>query len=222
MTTAFATTLPTVAATLGPKWFDPQYLLNTYGLWLAVVVVFIECGLLWPILPGDSLLFMVGFFAASGLLKVNLIGAVVILIVAAFLGNVSGYWIGRGLGVAIYERDWRFLKREWFDRSHAFFEKYGNKALVIGRFVPIVRTFITLVAGVSKMSTRRFFTWSAVGAVMWVILVTYAGYFLGNVSFVKNNLEASILVLVIISMLPMAWEWWRHRKGLGTAVDEVG
>lgn len=198
--------------TLGPDWMDPEYLLNTYGIWLAIIVVFVECGLLWPILPGDSLLFMIGVFAATGLLDMPIGLAIALLIVAAFLGNVSGYWIGRAVGPPIYEKNWRFLKQEWFDKTHEFFERYGNRALVLGRFVPIVRTFITLVAGVSKMDPRRFFLWSAVGAVIWVILVTLAGYFLGNIPIIKNNLEAAILLIVGVSVLPMVFEWWRHRQ----------
>ena len=198
--------------TLGPDWMDPEYLLNTYGIWLAIIVVFVECGLLWPILPGDSLLFMIGVFAATGLLDMPIGLAIALLIVAAFLGNVSGYWIGRAVGPPIYEKNWRFLKQEWFDKTHEFFERYGNRALVLGRFVPIVRTFITLVAGVSKMDPRRFFLWSAVGAVIWVIGVTLAGYFLGNIPIIKNNLEAAILLIVGVSVLPMVFEWWRHRQ----------
>ena len=197
---------------LGPDWMDPEHLLNTYGIWLAIIVVFVECGLLWPILPGDSLLFMIGVFAATGLLDMPIGLAIVLLIIAAFLGNVSGYWIGRAVGPPIYEKNWRFLKQEWFDKTHEFFEKYGNRALVLGRFVPIVRTFITLVAGVSKMDPRRFFLWSAVGAVIWVIGVTLAGYFLGNIPIIKNNLEAAILLIVGVSVLPMVFEWWRHRQ----------
>ena len=197
---------------LGPDWMDPEHLLNTYGIWLAIIVVFVECGLLWPILPGDSLLFMIGVFAATGLLDMPIGLAIALLIIAAFLGNVSGYWIGRAVGPPIYEKNWRFLKQEWFDKTHEFFEKYGNRALVLGRFVPIVRTFITLVAGVSKMDPRRFFLWSAVGAVIWVIGVTLAGYFLGNIPIIKNNLEAAILLIVGVSVLPMVFEWWRHRQ----------
>ncbi len=204
----------TMAPALGPQWMDPQYLLTTYGIWLALIVVFVECGLLWPILPGDSLLFMVGVFAASTQwhLGMPLWQAIVLLTIAAFLGNVSGYWIGRVVGPPIYDKNWRFLKREWFDKTHAFFERYGNRALVLGRFVPIVRTFITLVAGVSKMDPKRFFTWSAVGAVIWVVLVTMAGYFLGTIPFIKNNLEAAILLIVFVSVLPMVFEWWKHRR----------
>src|SRR5699024_4346984 len=130
---------------------DPEHLLNTFGsafFWVSVAIVFIECGLLFPILPGDSLLFAVGLFIHQGVIPVPLWLACVILSVAAFGGNIAGYEIGRAIGPALYARDGRILKRKYFDQTIAFFDKHGNKALVIGRFVPIVRTFITVVAGV--------------------------------------------------------------------------
>jgi membrane-associated protein len=191
---------------------DPSYLLNTYGIWVAVLVVFIECGLLFPILPGDSLLFTIGVFIASDTLHMNLFVACAILTVAAFLGNVVGYEVGRVVGPPIYERDGRILKREYFDKTHEFFEKYGNKALVLGRFVPIVRTFITLVAGVGRMERRRFFTWSALGAVLWACGVTILGYFLGGIDLIKNNIEAALMLIVAVSLLPMVIEYLRHRS----------
>jgi membrane-associated protein len=197
---------------LGPSWMDPSYLLNTYGIWVAVLVVFIECGLLFPILPGDSLLFTIGVFIASDTLHLNLFLACAILTVAAFLGNVVGYEIGRVVGPPIYERDGRILKREYFDKTHEFFEKYGNKALVLGRFVPIVRTFITLVAGVGRMDRKRFFTWSALGAVLWASGVTILGYFLGGIDLIKNNIEAALMLIVAVSVLPMVVEYLRHRS----------
>ncbi|HEX5427952.1 MAG TPA: VTT domain-containing protein [Pedococcus sp.] len=197
---------------LGPSWMDPSYLLNTYGIWVAVLVVFIECGLLFPILPGDSLLFTIGVFIASDTLHLNLFVACAILTVAAFLGNVVGYEIGRVVGPPIYERDGRILKRQYFDKTREFFEKYGNKALVLGRFVPIVRTFITLVAGVGRMERRRFFTWSALGAVLWASGVTILGYFLGGIDLIKNNIEAALMLIVAVSVLPMVVEYLRHRS----------
>jgi membrane-associated protein len=197
---------------LGPQWMDPSYLLNTYGIWVAVLVVFIECGLLFPILPGDSLLFTIGVFIASGTLHMNLFVACAIFTVAAFLGNVVGYEIGRVVGPPIYQRDGRILKREYFDKTQEFFEKYGNKALVLGRFVPIVRTFITLVAGVGRMDRRRFFTWSALGAVLWASGVTILGYFLGGIDLIKHNIEAALMLIVAVSVLPMLVEYLRHRS----------
>ncbi len=194
---------------------DPQWLLNRFGsqfFWVGAVIVFIECGLLFPILPGDSLLFAVGLFIARGDIGINIVAACVILSLAAFLGNVVGYEIGRAIGGRLYERNGRFINQANFAKTHDFFEKYGNKALVMGRFVPIVRTFITVVAGVGRMERRRFFFWSAVGAVLWATGLTMLGYFLGGIDFIHDHLEAAILVIVAISVLPMVVEYVRHRR----------
>ncbi len=194
---------------------DPQWLLNRFGsqfFWVGAVIVFIECGLLFPILPGDSLLFAVGLFISRGDIGINIVAACLILSVAAFLGNVVGYEIGRGLGGRLYERNGRFINAANFAKTHNFFEKHGNKALVMGRFVPIVRTFITVVAGVGRMERRRFFLWSAVGAVLWATGLTMLGYFLGGVDLIHDHLEAAILVIIAISVLPMIIEYSRHRR----------
>lgn len=209
---------------LGPNWMDPQYLLDTYGsafFWISLAIVFVECGLFFPILPGDSLLFAVGLFVASGQLKVNLALALVALFVAAFAGNVVGYELGRRLGAPLRNRDGRVIKRQYFDKTEEFFDRYGAKALVLGRFVPIVRTYITVVAGIGRMERRHFFTWSAVGAALWVGVVTIAGYFLGNVAFVKNNLEVVILAIVAVSVLPVVVEWLRHRRAAAMSPSEA-
>lgn len=207
--------------TLGPDWLNPDTLLNQYGIWVAVIVVFIECGLLFPLLPGDSLLFTIGVFIANGALDLNIFVACAILTVAAFAGNVVGYEIGRAVGPPIYRRNSRFLKQEYFDKTHVFFDKYGNKALVLGRFVPVVRTFITLVAGVGRMDRARFFTWSAVGAVLWATGVTMLGYVLGNVSFIRNNIEAALVLIVLVSLVPMAVEYLRHRRQATSSAAEA-
>ncbi len=206
---------------LGPDWMDPQYLLDSYGqqmFVLSLLIIFVECGLFFPILPGDSLLFAVGLFIANGALQIPLLVALVALATAAFLGNVVGYEIGRAIGAPLYARNGRFLKKEYFDKTTEFFDRYGNKALVLGRFVPIVRTFITVVAGVGRMPRRRFFTWSAVGAILWAVGITLLGYFLGGVSFVKDNLEVAMLLIVAVSVLPMAIEWLRHRRRSAAAI----
>ncbi len=200
---------------LGPDWMDPQYLFDTYGtafFWVSLLIVFVECGLFFPILPGDSLLFAIGIFIAGGEMKVNIVVAMAALWVAAFGGNVVGYEIGRAVGTPLRERDGRVIKKEYFDKTTAFFERHGAKALVLGRFVPIVRTYITVVAGIGRMERRHFFTWSAVGAVLWVVLITLAGYFLGSVPLVKDNLEAAILLIVFLSVLPMVFEFLKHRR----------
>lgn len=197
---------------LGPSWFDPTTLLNQYGIWLALIVVFIECGLIFPFLPGDSLLFTMGVLIANGTLHLNLAVACLLFSVVAFAGNVAGYEIGRYVGRPLFERDGRILRRDYLAKTHEFFERYGNRALVLGRFVPIVRTFVTLVAGVGKMDRSRFFTWSAVGAVLWASGVTVLGYFLGGISVIKHNIEAALALIVVVSVLPMVIEWWRHRR----------
>jgi len=213
---ALAAALPAIAPALGPKWMDPTYLLQQYGeafFWIAVAIVFIECGLLFPILPGDSLLFAVGLFIATGQVHVNLGVAIVILCASAFLGNIVGYEIGRALGTPLYARDGKVLKKKYFDQTTDFFDRHGNKALVIGRFVPIVRTYITVVAGVSRMERRRFFTWSAVGAVLWVAGVTLLGYFLGQAfPWLTDKLEIAILLVVAVSLVPVLFEFVKHRR----------
>lgn len=210
---------------LGPNWMDPAYLLQTYQgafFWIALVIVFIECGLLFPILPGDSLLFAIGLFIATGDVSLNLLVAIVGLFAAALAGNIVGYEIGRAIGHPLYQRNGRFINKANFDKTTAFFDTYGNKALVLGRFVPIVRTFITVVAGVGRMERHRFFTWSAVGAALWTASVTLLGYFLGDhVPALKNNLELAILLVVIVSLLPMVYEFFKHRREALAAADAV-
>ena len=204
---------------------DPQYLLDQFGpafFWVSVAMIFVECGLLFPILPGDSLLFAAGLFIANGKLGVNIALACLILTVAAFAGNVVGYEIGRTIGPPLYERDGRILKKKYFDQTTVFFDKYGNKALVLGRFVPIVRTFITVVAGVGQMDRRRFFTWSGVGAVLWASGITLLGYFLGQAfPVLQDNLEFAIVAIVAFSLMPVLVEYLRHRKQANAVVTEV-
>ncbi|GGL44512.1 VTT domain-containing protein [Phycicoccus endophyticus] len=209
---------------LGPDWMDPQYLFDTYGsafFWLSLAIVFVECGLFFPILPGDSLLFAIGIFVAGGQLHVNIVLAMAALFVAAFAGNVVGYEIGRAVGAPLRERDGKVIRREYFEKTTEFFDRYGARALVIGRFVPIVRTYITVVAGIGRMQRRHFFTWSAVGAALWVLVVTLAGYFLGGVPLVRDNLEAAILLIVALSVLPMVIEYLRHRRSARVAAAQV-
>ena len=211
--------------TLGPDWMDPQWLLERFGpqfFWISAAIVFIECGLLFPILPGDSLLFAVGLFIAEGSIDINIGVACLILTVVAFLGNVTGYEIGRAIGAPLYEREGRFLKRKYFDDTHAFFEKHGAKALVLGRFVPIVRTFITVVAGVSRMDRRHFFVWSGVGAMLWATGITLLGYFLGNAfPALKEHLELAILAIVAVSVVPMVVEFVRAKSAARVAIEET-
>jgi len=218
--------LSAAAPALGPKWMDPTYLLQQYGsafFVIALVIVFIECGLLFPILPGDSLLFAVGLFIATGQIGINLGVAIAALTVAAFLGNVVGYEIGRGVGKPLYKRQGRFINTANFDKTNVFFDKYGNRALVLGRFVPIVRTFITVVAGIGRMHRRRFFGWSAIGAVAWVVSLTLLGYFLGQAfPGLTKNIEYAVLLIVLVSLIPMVVEVIKHRREAREVVTEIG
>ena len=208
---------------LGMDWMDPNWLLDRFGeelFWISLVIIFVECGLFFPFLPGDTLLFAMGLFIAServdlfpGAPAVELLIALALFTGAGFLGNVAGYEIGRGIGPPLYERDGRILKRKYFDQTSAFFDKHGNKALVIGRFVPFVRTYITVVAGVTRMERGRFFTWSAVGAVLWVVSITLLGYYLGRTfPALGENIDLAIVVILAFSVVPVAWEWWRHHR----------
>jgi membrane-associated protein len=211
----------------GIKWMDPDWLLSEFGsslIWLSLVIVFIECGLFFPFLPGDTLLFALGLFIAGGQIEilgmdtpfVELVLAVVLLTLAALLGNVVGYEIGRAIGPPLYNRDGRILKRKYFDQTSAFFEKHGSKALVIGRFVPFVRTYITVVAGVTRMDRRKFFSWSLIGAALWVCSITLLGYFLGNVPkvgpFLSENIDYAILVILLFTVVPIAFEAVKRRR----------
>jgi membrane-associated protein len=209
---------------LGIKWLDPDWLLSEFGgafLWISLVIVFVECGLFFPFLPGDTLLFALGLFIAGGDYKVlgvenkvlELTIAITMLSAAAFLGNVVGYEIGRRIGPPLYERDGRIIKRKYLDRTSEFFDKHGSQALVIGRFVPFVRTYITVVAGVTMMTRRRFITWSAIGAVLWVTSITLLGYFLGETfPALGENIDYAVLAILAFSVIPVAYEWRRHRK----------
>ena len=207
---------------LGPQWLSPDWLLNHFGdamIWISLVIIFIECGLFFPFLPGDILLFFIGLFikrAESGQagLNLNLWLACLIVSIAAFAGNVVGYEIGRRLGRRLYRRDGRIIKRRHLDQTRQFFDLYGNRSLVIGRFVPVVRTYVTVVAGVTRMGRHRFWTWSAVGAVAWATGVTLVGYLLGNITFLQQNIEIALLLVAVVPSIPMLVEWSRARKRL--------
>ncbi|MDZ5619903.1 DedA family protein [Nocardioides bizhenqiangii] len=219
----------------GIKWLDPEWLQHEYGaafIWISLAIVFVECGLFFPFLPGDTLLFALGLFiAGSNSTGYTVIGisnepaqlviAMSLLIVAAFAGNVAGYEIGRKIGPPLYERDGRILKKQYFDKTGAFFDKHGNKALVIGRFVPFVRTYVTVVAGVTLMERRRFVIWSAVGAVLWVVSITLLGYFLGEaVPALGENIDYVTIAILAFSAIPLVWEWWRHRRTSAKEADD--
>jgi len=201
-----------------PDWLSAERLAAA-GLLVLCVVVFVETGLLVGFfLPGDSLLFTAGLLVAQDRLDVSIWWLVLTLPVAAILGDQTGYQIGRVSGPRIFNRpDSRFFQQEYVDKSYAYFEKYGARTIVIARFVPIVRTFAPVVAGVSRMSRRVFTTYNVVGAILWAAGVPLLGYWLGDIRFVADNVEAIILGIVALSVLPIAVEVLRaarnHRRG---------
>lgn len=191
---------------LGP-WF--------YGL--LFTIVFCETGLVvTPFLPGDSLLFAVGALAAAEGSPISLGLAIGLLIVAAILGDAVNYAVGLRLGPAVFRReDSRWLNRKHLDHAQAFYEKYGAKTIVLARFLPIVRTFAPFVAGIGKMSYRRFAAYNVVGGVAWVLLFTLAGYFFGDLPWVKTNFHYVIVAIIVLSVIPPVIEIWRSRRGSG-------
>ncbi|MBM3395017.1 MAG: DedA family protein [Betaproteobacteria bacterium] len=187
-----------------------------HGVWiyaLLFLIVFCETGLVvTPFLPGDSLLFVAGSVAAIGSMNVHLL--VVLLIVAAILGDNTNYWIGRYIGPRVFKRDdsW-FFKRTYVDLANSFFARHGGKTLIIARFVPIVRTYAPFVAGVGRMPMSRFVAFNVVGGVVWVTSLTYAGYWFGNLPWVKENLTLVIIGIILLSLMPGIIEALRHRRG---------
>ncbi len=207
-------TVTAAAEALGPSWLDPGELIGTFGLIGVLVIVFAECGLLLGFfLPGDSLLFTAGLLVTTGVIDQPLWLVCVLIVVAAVAGNLTGYLIGRKAGPTVFERpDSRWFKQEHVDRTYAFFDRYGNRAIVLGRFVPIVRTFITVMAGVGRMDFRRYATYSTVGGVLWGAGVTVLGYYLGSVDLVREHIEAMLLAIIALSLVPVAVELLRARS----------
>jgi membrane-associated protein len=200
---------------LGPSWLDPDYLIGTFGLIGVLVIVFAESGLLIGFfLPGDSLLFTTGLLVTTGKLDDLPLWAVCTLIVlAAIIGDQVGYLFGRKVGPALFKRpDSRLFKQENVEKAHEFFEKYGPKSLVLARFVPIVRTFTPIIAGVSQMNYRSFITFNIIGGTLWGAGVTLLGAALGKVEFVHKHIEAILILIVLISVVPIAIEFLRARS----------
>jgi membrane-associated protein len=189
-------------------------LISQYGTWTHLIlflIVFCETGLVvTPFLPGDSLLFAAGAFAALGALDLWLI--IVLLTVAAIIGDTVNYWIGAYIGPRAFRGDIRFLRKEYLDRTHAFYEKHGGKTIILARFVPIIRTFAPFVAGVGAMSYPKFITYNVVGAVVWVGLFVLGGYFFGNITVVRENFTLVILAIIALSVMPIAVEALRARR----------
>jgi membrane-associated protein len=198
---------------------------NNYGVWtysILFVIIFCETGLVvTPFLPGDSLLFAAGALAASPAASdtLNPIWLFVLLSVAAIVGDTVNYWIGAFIGPRAFSGEIRFLKREYLDRTHAFYEKYGGKTIIIARFVPIVRTFAPFVAGIGAMNYAKFIIYNILGGVAWVALFIFGGYWFGNQEFVKKNFSLVVLAIIIISVMPMVVEYLRARRARPAAEE---
>jgi membrane-associated protein len=195
-------------------------LIQQFGLWtylILFVVIFCETGLvITPFLPGDSLLFAAGTFAAIKALHVGWL--FVIFSAAAIIGDTANYWIGHFVGPKVFGQEKaRFFKKEYLDRTHRFYEKYGAETIIIARFVPIVRTFAPFVAGIGRMSYWKFISYNIVGGIGWVAVFVFSGYFFGNIAFVKRNFSLVILAIIIISVIPGFVEFLRHRREMRQA-----
>ena len=187
-------------------------IISQYGAWtygILFLIIFMETGfVVTPFLPGDSLLFAAG--ALAGPETLNIWVLIVLLITAAISGDTVNYWIGHYLGDRAYNIKW--IKKEYLDRTHAFFEKHGGKTIFLARFVPIVRTFAPFVAGMGRMSYSYFFSYNVFGGIVWVLLFTLLGYFFGNLEFVKKNFELVIIAIILISIVPAVWEALKARR----------
>jgi membrane-associated protein len=205
-----------IASILAAGPLDPEELLRQGGLVALSLIVFAESGLLIGFfLPGDSLLFIAGFLSSSA--GDNVLPPLPIVLVctfvAAVLGDQVGYVFGRRVGPALFAKpDSRIFRQHYVTKAEVFFDRYGAKTIVLARFVPIVRTFAPIVAGVGQMPYRTFVTFNIVGALLWAVGVTTLGYFLGEIDAVEQNLEIAIVAIVLISVLPMVIEFWRHRR----------
>ncbi|MFF9032056.1 DedA family protein [Streptomyces iakyrus] len=198
---------------LGPEWLSPDYLIETFALPGILLIVFAESGL-FAFLPGDSLLFTAGLFVAQGQYISQPLWLVCTLIVlAAVIGDQVGYMIGKFLGPKLFNRpNSKLFKQENLDKAHEFMEKYGPKAIVLARFVPIVRTFAPIVAGAGRMKYRTFLTYNIIGGIAWGTGVTLAGYWLGQIDFIKKNVESILILIVLLSVVPIIIEYLRERS----------
>jgi membrane-associated protein len=188
-------------------------IIRSYGVWTYLIlflIIFCETGLVvTPFLPGDSLLFAAGTFAARG--DFNVMWLCILLSIAAVLGDTVNYWIGSFVGPKIFHKEHvRFLNKEYLDRTHRFFEKYGGKTIIIARFVPIIRTFAPFVAGIGSMTYWHFISYNVVGGIVWIVAFVFAGYYFGNIPMVKNNFTMVIFAIIIISILPGVIEFMRQ------------
>ncbi|MUL66346.1 hypothetical protein BOO86_17875 [Mycobacterium sp. CBMA 234] len=208
-----------------PGILDPSHLIGMFGTWALIgllVVIFVESGVLFPVLPGDSLLFVAGLFAAklaagtadAAMHEANfkLWQLLAFIPIAAVFGGFVGYFIGRFVGVEMFKPNARFLKQKYLDEAHAFFERRGPFAIVIARFVPIVRTLAPLTAGAAKMNFAVFAIYTVLGAVVWGVGLTLLGYWLGQFAIIQSLLEPIFIAIVLASVSPMIWEWYKRRK----------
>jgi membrane-associated protein len=192
-----------------------QVLVANYGAWVYLIlflIIFCETGLVvTPFLPGDSLLFVAGTVAAAGGMNIHLL--VVLLIIAAILGDAVNYGVGHYIGPRVFKsKESRWLNPRHLERAHAFYEHHGGKTIIIARFVPIIRTYAPFVAGAASMSYPKFALYNITGAVLWVVSLGYAGYFFGNIPVIKNNLTVVIIIIIILSIMPGVFEYLRHRR----------
>jgi len=206
---------------LGPEWLSPDYLIETFALPGILLIVFAESGL-FAFLPGDSLLFTAGLFVAQGKYITEPLWLVCTLIVAAaIIGDQVGYMIGKFLGPKLFSRpNSKLFKKENLDKAHEFMEKYGPKAIVLARFVPIVRTFAPIVAGAGRMKYRTFLSYNIIGGIAWGTGVTLAGYWLGQIEFIRKNVESILILIVLLSVVPIIFEFLRERSKKKRAAAE--
>jgi membrane-associated protein len=203
-----------MTSALSTSWLDASHLIETFGLLGIMAIIFAECGLLLGFfLPGDTLLFSAGVLVQRETFHEPLWLIILIICVAAIAGNQVGYEIGRRGGPAVFKRpESRFFRPEYVERTSHFFERYGPPAVVLGRFVPVVRTFITVMAGAGRMNYRTYTIYTVLGGVIWATSVTLLGYFLGNVDFIANNIELLLLAGVAVSVVPVAFQFLRHQR----------
>ncbi|MCU1528149.1 MAG: DedA family protein [Frondihabitans sp.] len=201
--------------------FDPQSFLTALGPAALIglgIMVFIESGLLFPFLPGDSLLFTAGLLASSGVLHVPVWLVIAVAFVAAVLGDQVGYWLGHRFGRRLFKPEARILKTRHLEEAEAFFARYGGAALVLGRFVPVVRTYVPLAAGTSLFRYRTFLVWNLTGAALWTIVVSVLGVVLGQIAFVRNHIDVLAILVVVVSVLPIVISglirWSRSRRAI--------
>jgi membrane-associated protein len=189
-------------------------IIQEYGTWtylILFIVIFMETGfVVTPFLPGDSLLFAAGTFAGMGYLNIGILFA--LMAIAAIAGDTVNYWIGHKIGPRAFSGNVRYLKKEYMDRTHAFYEKHGGKTIIIARFIPIIRTFAPFVAGVGAMTYGRFISFNVIGGLAWVALFTLGGYFFGNLPFVQDNFSFVIIAIIIISVMPAVIEFLKSRR----------